>query len=111
MGGFPIPSLAIGNLNWEIPVTEGKIKFNKQKIEGGSFETVLDGEIRLMKQFDRSLLNLVVRFKPSAAFLKKEPLIGTLLNNIRRARGADGFYAYKITGPIKRPTPRPYLGR
>ena len=44
-----------------------------------------------------------ISFKPTAAFLKKEPILNALLNNIKRAKGSDGFYTYAISGSLKHP--------
>lgn len=104
VGGMTLPfELAIGDFDWTIPVEQGKAKLTKLGIKGDSVELELDGTITLAAQPERSVLNLVVKFKPSEAFLKKEPLLGALLNNIRNAKGSDGFYAYALTGSAKHP--------
>jgi type II secretion system protein N len=103
VSGFPVPELAVGDLDWKIPVKKGKLLLQKQEVKGENLELLLDGEITLNKAFSRSVLNLVVSFKPTDAFLKKEPLLGALLQNIRSAKGTDGFYSYAMTGSIKHP--------
>ncbi len=103
VSGFPVPALALGNLDWSVPVKDGKLLFEKQEMKGENVEVKLDGEITLNKDFSRSVLNLVVSFQPTDAFLKKEPLLGALLQNIRSAKGSDGFYSYAMTGSIKHP--------
>ncbi|MEQ8278812.1 MAG: type II secretion system protein GspN [Deltaproteobacteria bacterium] len=103
VSGFPVPALALGNLDWSVPVKNGKLLFEKQEMKGENVEVKLDGEITLNKDFSRSVLNLVVSFQPTDAFLKKEPLLGALLQNIRSAKGSDGFYSYAMTGSIKHP--------
>lgn len=103
VSGFPVPALALGDLDWSIPVKSGKLLFEKQELKGENVELILDGQITLNKDFSRSVLNLVVAFKPTPAFLKKEPILGALLQNIRTAKGSDGFYSYAMTGSIKHP--------
>lgn len=103
VSGFPVPALALGDLDWTVPVKDGKLSFDKQKLEGENVEVVIDGHLELNKDFSRSVLGLVVSFKPTDAFLQKEPLLGALLQNIRTAKGADGFYSYSVSGSVKYP--------
>lgn len=103
ISGFPIPELAVGNMDWSIPVEAGVAKLDNQEIKGENVEVVLDGEITLDKIPKRSRLNLSVRFKPTPAFLKREPLLNSLLGNIKRAKRPDGFYGYRLTGTFGRP--------
>lgn len=103
VSGFPVPALAVGSFDWTIPVSDGKARIEGQKITGENIEVVVDGEVTLNSPLSRSGLNLHVKFKPTPAFLKKEPLLGALLNNLRRAKGADGFYGYALAGSVKHP--------
>jgi type II secretion system protein N len=103
ISGFPVPELAIGDFSWTIPVTEGKAKFDKQEVKGENVELRIDGEIALLSPLDRSQLKLFVSFKPTDAFLKKEPILNALLANINRAKGSDGFYTYSVNGSVKHP--------
>ena len=104
VAGMTLPfELSIGDFAWTIPITEGKAKLDKLGIKGDSVELELDGTITLNADMARSIPNLVVKFKPTEAFLKKEPLLSALLNNISRAKGSDGFYAYTLTGSLKHP--------
>ena len=105
---FPVPEMSLGNLDWSIPIEKGKVLVKNQTLRGPDLELILDGEITLAKPFDRSVLNLSARFKPTAAFLRREALIGQLLNlnNVKRYKSSDGFYNYRVTGTIKRPRAR-----
>jgi type II secretion system protein N len=103
MSGFPIPPLAIGDLEWKVPIEEGVVKVTKQEVKGENVELELDGEVALVSPFDRSQLKLLVSFRPTPAFLKKEPILNALLNNIARAKGTDGFYTYALNGSVKQP--------
>lgn len=100
---FPVPELVLGNLNWQIPVKAGKAQLKKLRLEGENLEAELDGEILLAQPLHNSTLNFSVSFKPTPAFLKKEPLIGALLNNIKQAQGTDGYYTYAISGTAGHP--------
>lgn len=103
MAGFPVPELLIGDFEWKIPIAKGKAKFDKQKVSGENLELVVDGEINLLSPFARSTANLTLSFKPTDAFLKKEPILNALLANIQSAKGADGFYTYAMVGSLKHP--------
>lgn len=112
VGGMTLPfELNIGDFDWRVPLEQGKAQLSKLKIEGGDVLVELDGTITMAKDPMRSVLNLTVKFKPADAFLKKEPLLGALLNNIRRAKGKDGFYGYAATGTLKHPRFFPKRGR
>ncbi len=100
---FPVPELPVGNLDWTIPVSKGKATFERLELTGDTVLLRLDGDVTLGSPLDRSILNFKISFKPTPAFLKKEPLLGALLNNIRRAKGRDGFYTYQVSGSVKRP--------
>lgn len=103
VSGLPIPELAIGDLDWQIPIEAGRATFKALKVNGDSVEAVIDGTIALLNPLARSNANLTVSFKPTDKLLKAEPLLSALLNNIQQARGADGFYSYAMTGSLKSP--------
>ncbi len=103
VGGFPVPELAIGDFDWKVPIDKGRAKLDKQTIRGENVEVMVDGEIVVLNPPSRSNLNLNVSFRPTEAFLKKEPLLGALLNNINQAKGADGFYTYAVSGALTQP--------
>ncbi len=103
--GFPVPELAIGDLDWTIPVNAGKVKFNNLELTGDNILAKIDGEIILKKRTEQSVLNLTVAFKPTAAFIKKEPILKGALQmpQVSRAKARDGFYTYQASGTIKYP--------
>jgi type II secretion system protein N len=103
LSGFPIPELAIGDFSWTVPIKEGKATFDKQEVKGENVELKIDGDIVMLSPFDRSQLKLFISFKPTDAFLKKEPILNALLANINRAKGSDGFYTYAVNGTVKHP--------
>ena len=103
VNNFPVPALAIGSFDWTIPVNEGKAALDQLTLTGENIELKIDGQINLGSPPDRSTLNLTVSFKPTPAFLKKEPLLGPLLNNLKRTKDQEGFYNYAVTGTVKRP--------
>ena len=107
LSNFPVPEIAIGDFDWTIPVAKGKAQLEKLELKGDALELKIDGSIMLAKQLDRSTLDLKIAFKPTPAFLNKEPLLGALLNNIKRTQDSQGFYNYTAKGFIKQPDMRP----
>ncbi|MBX2812828.1 MAG: type II secretion system protein GspN [Myxococcales bacterium] len=101
---LPLPfGLALGNIDWTVPIEDGKALFRHQQIQGPDVEAGIDGDITLSQQLERSRLNLIVKFRPTSALLQREKTLSLLLNNIERYKGRDGFYSYRITGTIKHP--------
>lgn len=109
-GNYPIPELNLGALDWNLPIENGKVIVRNQRLEGPDLSLTLDGEIVLAKPPNRSLVNLTAKFKPTPAFLKREPLMASLLKNIDRYKGSDGYYGYQISGTVKRPRVTPKRG-
>lgn len=105
LGGMEIK---LGDLDWKLPIENGKVQADALSIDGGDFRAKLSGEVALRNPLSRSVLNLTAGFSPSDAFTKREPMLAAMLVNLQRAKGKDGFYSYAITGPIGRPhRPRP----
>ena len=105
---FPVPALVLGDLDWDLPVEDGKLIIRNQRLDGPSLSLVVDGEIVLSNPLSRSLVNLTLKFKPTPQLREAEPTIGLLLNNLNRYKAPDGFYGYQMSGTVKRPrfTPR-----
>ena len=107
VANFPLPELAVGDFDWKVDIRGGKAGLDNLELKGENVEVVVDGTITLAKRIEASPVNLVLKFKPTPAFLQKEPLLGALLNNIRKAKGSDGFYAYRLVGRLAKPSFRP----
>lgn len=109
LGGFSVPALAVGNLDWTIAVQSGKAQISNQQIRGGAVDVDLDGTVSLANPLTRSTMDLNVSFRPTSELMKERPELEFVLNSIKQARGKDGFYTYAIVGPTKRPRtfPRP----
>jgi len=112
IGIYPLPiAVNVGSFDWDLQVANGQLKLTQQQIRGGDVEVNLDGTMNLAAQLERSTVNMTLAFRPTDALLEREPLIGALLNNIQRAKGADGFYTYAMTGSVKHPRLFPKRGR
>ena len=109
LGGFPMPGglPKLGDADIEIPVENGIAKLKNQQIKSSELHLTADGSITLAKPLNVSKLNLKVRFKLSEEVLKKDPILKALLSNLKKAKGSDGYYTFKIDGPMRKPKAKP----
>jgi type II secretion system protein N len=121
-----LPKLDVGELVLEAEATNGRLKVNKLNAKGADLELVADGAIRLRDPFESSLAELSLRFKFAEAYRNKNDmtrgLFGTpgskvpgvfdLDPKISQAKRADGFYGWRLSGPLANLTfsPAPTAG-
>jgi type II secretion system protein N len=111
-----LPRVEAGELVLSAEATEGRLKIDKLAATGTDVEVVADGSIRLREPFDTSLAELSMRFKFADKFKVKNdttkalfgepgsPLPGLfdLDPKNKRAKRPDGFYSFRLTGPLGR---------
>jgi type II secretion system protein N len=116
-----LPKLDAGELELEAEVNEGRADVQKLGAKGADFELVSDGKVRLRDPLDTSLIELGLRFKFSDAYKNKSDmtrgLFGAPGSNVpglfdmdpknQRAKRPDGFYAFRVTGPLSNPDTQP----
>lgn len=108
LGMFPLPrDIGLGSFDISVPIKDGKARLKAVKIAGADVEITADGSITLMRPFDRSTLEMSAGLKPTPALLNSDPLIKSLLKNVERYKGSDGFYGYHVSGTVKRPRFKP----
>ncbi len=109
-----LPKVNAGKFVFHADVSEGTVKLTELSTSGPDLEIVSDGRIRLLDQFESSLAELNLRFKFSDKYKNKDDttrsIFGTPGSNIpglfdldpkmKRARRADGFYAWHVVGPL-----------
>lgn len=109
-----LPKLDAGELVLEASATEGRLKIDKLTAKGADVELAADGRIRLRDPFDTSLAELSLRFKFSDAYTNKNDVTRGLFGapgssmpglfdldpKNKRAKRSDGFYGWRITGPL-----------
>lgn len=117
-GAIALPTVNAGELVILAEASEGRLKIEKFTIEGKDLQLVADGQIRLRDPFNTSLLELTVRFKFSDAYRNKNDTTRSLLGapgstmpalfemdpKVKRAKRSDGFYGWRVSGPLARPT-------
>lgn len=111
-----LPKLSAGEMSLVAEATDGRLKVEKLNTKGKDLEVVADGSIRLRDNFDQSLAELSLRFSFSDAYKNKNDITrglfgapGSSLPGLfdldpknKRAKRPDGFYAWRITGPMSR---------
>jgi type II secretion system protein N len=117
-----LPKVEAGELVLEAEATEGRLKISKLTATGKHLEVVSDGTIRLRDPLDSSLAELSLRFKFTDAYKTQDDitkgLFGEPGSNLglfdlnpknKRAKRPDGFYAFRMTGPLAKAemTPAP----
>jgi len=109
-----LPKVAAGELTLVAEASDGRLKIEKLSASGKDLELAADGSIRLRDPFDSSLAELSMRFKFSDAFKKRNDTTKALFGEPgssmpglfdldpknKRAKRPDGFYAFRMTGPL-----------
>lgn len=124
-----LPKLQAGDLVLQAEAMEGRLNVKELSAKGPDFELQSDGNLRLREPFDGSIADLNLGFRFSEGYMTKNDLTKGLFGEpgskvpglfdmdpkIRRAKADDGFYRWKIAGPIARlnfrPAPRSGAGR
>lgn len=128
-----LPKLRAGDLELKAEATEGRMKVTKLEAKGTDLEVISEGKIRLRDPLDSSLAELNLRYKFSDKYRTKNDVTKALFGDpvtkskglmdldpkVKRASRPDGFYAWRMTGPLgklsfqpssmssrKRPPPR-----
>lgn len=116
-----LPKLEAGNLSLLAEAVEGRLTVKELQTQGKDFELSADGSMRLRDPFDGSIADLNVAFKFTDAYKTKNDVTKGLFGDpgskvpglfdmdpkIRRARGDDNFYRWRVTGPFSRLNFRP----
>ncbi len=116
-----LPKLQAGNLNLKAEALEGRLAIKELATQGPDFELNADGSMRLRDPFDSSIADLNLGFKFTDAYKTKNEITKGLFGDpgskvpglfemdpkIRRARGEDGFYRWRVTGPFSHLNFRP----
>ena len=109
-----LPKLRVGTLEFVADVSAGKLKVKTFSAKGKDIEVVGDGGVQLRDPMDRSLAQLNMRFKFADGYKNKNDMTrglfgapGSTIPGLfdldaknRRAKRADGFYAWRLTGPL-----------
>lgn len=112
-----LPPLNVGHLELSAEATDGKLEIKRFSANGPDLQLTLDGQIRLRDPFDASLAELGITFKFSDAYKNKNDLTRGLFGapnspvpgvfdldpHMKRAKGPDGSYGFRVSGLLSNP--------
>ncbi len=116
-GLIELPPAKLGEVVLTAEAKEGALKITKLSANGADLEIVGDGKVSLKDPWSEAVADLFVRFKFTDAYRGKNGLTKTLLGEpgssvpgliemqvpkMKRAKRADGFFGWHVTGPLKR---------
>jgi type II secretion system protein N len=99
--GFNVPKIAIGQSNVDITIGQGQIIIRNfevgKDIKTDDLVAKITGDGTLDRQLDRSRINAKAVFELSSSVLQSFSLLDALLGP---AKGSDGKYVYRLSGPL-----------
>jgi type II secretion system protein N len=112
-----LPKIEAGDLTFEGESTDGQLKVTTFSGSGPDLELAAEGSIRLRDPAQASLLGLTTRFRFTDRYVGKNEmtrgLFGTPGSTMpglfdldpknKRAKRADGFYGWRVTGTLTSP--------
>ncbi len=118
-----LPRLEAGDLTFAGEAASGQLKVSELGTQGPDLELASEGSIRLRDPFPSSLLTLTTRFHFTDRYTNKSettrgifgapgstiPGLFDLDPKNKRAKSADGFYGWRVSGLLNQPvfTPHP----
>jgi type II secretion system protein N len=121
-----LPKVEAGDLTLEGESTTGQLKIVDFSASGPDLELSSEGSVRLRDPMQSSLLTLTARFRFTDRFMGKNEvtrgLFGAPGSSVpglfdldpknKRAKSPDGFYGWRVAGPLSQPqfTPHPSAG-
>jgi type II secretion system protein N len=121
-----LPKVEAGDLTLEGEATTGTLKITTFAASGPDLELASEGNVRLRDPMQASLLTLSARFRFTERYMGKNDMTRSLFGapgssvpglfdmdgKNRKAKGPDGFYGWRVTGPLSQPQfiPHPTTG-
>ena len=118
LNAIALPKVVVGDLSLKATATAGNLKIDQLSAAGKDLDLQSDGSVRLRDQFDASVLSVNARFKFADRFTNKDdmtrglfgspgspvPGLFDLVPQNKRAKRADGFYGWRVSGTFSHPT-------
>jgi type II secretion system protein N len=114
-----LPELKVGTVKIAATIAEGRVKLDTVSAKGADFEMVMDGNVRLREPIGMSVLDLGMRFRFLDSYKNKNDITKGLFGSngvpglfemdekVRRAKREDGFYGWRVIGPMDKPNVEP----
>jgi len=107
-----LPKLDVGDLTLESEVKSGQVTVTELAASGPDLQLSAQGTIRLRDVPEQSLMSLTAEFKFTDHYTNKDDMTRALFgpsgafdldSKNRRAKRADGFYGWRVSGTLNNP--------
>lgn len=117
MDTIALPRMDIGEFAASLELTEGRLTVKKLGASGKDVDVSAEGKVKLRDPIGSSLAELGARYKFSDKYMGKSdttkaifgdpgskvPGLMDLDPKVKRAKRPDGFYGWRLTGPLSHP--------
>ncbi|MBN2359581.1 MAG: type II secretion system protein GspN [Deltaproteobacteria bacterium] len=100
-GALTVPAIDLGKLEVVADIAEGKAKVKPAQLTGKDLQIAAEMTVTLRDPVSRSTTAGALELKPAESFLKANPKfqpIFDLTPDLKRAKGKDGGYYFKLAG-------------
>jgi type II secretion system protein N len=115
-GMLALPTIDAGTLQLKASVINGNVEIKELEVKGADVEASASGKVKLKDPFDRSLAELQLKFGFQDGYKDRTDITKAMLGDsggkvpglmdmdpkVKRAKQADGTYAWRVSGPIKK---------
>ncbi|MCC6527428.1 MAG: type II secretion system protein GspN [Polyangiaceae bacterium] len=120
--GIALPPARIGTLSLTATAKEGVLTIDEFAAQGGDVEIIGEGKITIREPWNRSQLDLSLRFRFTDGYRDRDDTTRSLLGkpgdsfppalevgspDMKRAKRDDGFYGFRVTGTLADPKFQP----
>lgn len=116
-----LPKIDAGKLTLEADVKEGRLEIGEFSAKGKDLEFGANGKIRLREPFDRSIVDVEASFQFKERYTTQSDVTRSIFGSpdskvpglfdmdptIRRAKDDKGFYSWRVSGLLTKPSFRP----
>jgi type II secretion system protein N len=102
IGHYDLPKVELGKLEVDLKLDGGKATVQTFTANGSDLEGKIEGEASLAPKLPLSTLKLKMSLKPSAEFLKRNPIIQTGMS-FAMAKDSRGFFNSNVGGALGNP--------
>ena len=115
-GMLALPTIDAGTLTLKASIIGGNLEIKQLDVVGADVTASATGKVKLREPFDKSLAELRLKFGFSGSYKDRNDITKGMLGDsegkvpglmdldpkVKRAKQADGTYAWRIAGPFKK---------